>query len=63
MPLAKGLTFGIGMGIVTGWLRTSVDAYVALCNQNGVTPAAGIDGGGDGEGRIAAKWKAVALRS
>ncbi len=63
MPLAHGTTIGIGIGVVTGWLRAAVYHYVALCEQHRVRPATGIDAGRGGEERIESKWKAVASKS
>jgi hypothetical protein len=60
MPLAHGTTIGISLGVVTGWLRAAVMAYVSHCAGLGVRPATAVNAGRQGEDALKAKWKRVA---
>jgi hypothetical protein len=58
MPLHSGFTsIGFGHKLLTNWLRTAVEGYVAYCGGAAVEPGKEIDPGADQEARLSGKWK------
>jgi hypothetical protein len=60
MSLEKGLTIGIGIGVVTGWLRAAATGYVSHCIMHGVRPATAIESARQAEDALASRWKRLA---
>jgi hypothetical protein len=62
MPLEKGMTIGISVGVVTAWLRAAATGYVAHCGREGIRPATNIEPAKQAEEALESRWRRVAAR-